>query len=168
MQTATVAARLLPLALSVLCAGYARAQTSPDLLAKPWTAQWITCPDAPERDTFVFHFRKAVELAQAPQHFIVHVSADNQFLLHVNRQRVGTGPARGDLEHWRFETYDLAPLLHSGTNVIAATVWGFGTRSAIAQISDRAGFLVQGDSSSERAVDTNEPGKPNKSRESSR
>jgi alpha-L-rhamnosidase len=129
---------------------------NPDLLTKTWTAQWITCPDSPERDAFVFHFRKVVDLPQAPQHFIVQVSADNQFLLHVNQKRVGTGPARGDLAHWRFETYDLAPFLHAGRNVLSATVWGFGTRSAYAQISDRAGFLLQGDGAAEHVADTNE------------
>ncbi len=129
---------------------------NPDLLNRTWTAQWITCPDGPERDAFVFHFRKVVELQQAPQHFIVHVSADNQFLLYVNQKRVGTGPARGDLAHWRFETYDLAPFLHSGKNILSATVWGFGTRSAYAQISDRAGFLLQGDTTLERVADTSE------------
>ncbi len=129
---------------------------NPDLLNKTWTAQWITCPDAPERDAFVFHFRKVIELQNVPQHFIVHVSADNQFLLHVNQKRVGSGPARGDLAHWRFETYDLAPFLHAGRNVLAATVWGFGTRSAYAQISDRAGFLLQGDGATERIADTGE------------
>jgi len=129
---------------------------NPDLLSKSWTAQWITCPGAPERDSFVFHFRRVVDLQQSPQHFIVHVTADNQFLLHVNQKRVGSGPARADLAHWRFETYDLAPSLHSGRNILTATVWGFGTRSAMAQISDRAGFLLQGDGALERVADTNE------------
>jgi alpha-L-rhamnosidase len=123
---------------------------------QPWPAQWITCAEAPERDGFLFRFRKVLELPQKPAHFLVHISADNQFLLHVNQQPVGTGPARGDLAHWRFETYDLAPYLRAGRNTLAATVWGFGTRSAYAQISDRAGFLLQGDGPSESAADTNE------------
>ncbi len=123
---------------------------------EPWSAQWITCPDAPERDAFVFHFRKVLDLPQKPERFLVHVSADNQFLLHVNQQRVGTGPARGDLAHWRFETYDLAPFLRAGRNTLAATVWGFGTRSAYAQVSDRAGFLLHGNGLAERAADSNE------------
>ena len=148
----------LPVAsvLFLIDSGFLDAQVAPDLLNKVWTAQWITCPDASERDPFVFHFRKVLELQQPPEHFIVHVSADNQFLLYVNQQRVGTGPARGDLAHWRFETYDLGPLLHSGRNILAATVWAFGTHSALAQISDRAGFLLQGDGATERAVNTNE------------
>jgi alpha-L-rhamnosidase len=134
----------------------AQAEPAGQSSIQPWPALWITCPDAPERDAFVFHFRKVLELPQKPAHFLVHISADNQFLLHVNQQRVGTGPARGDLAHWRFETYDLAPYLHAGKNTLAATVWGFGTRSAYAQISDRAGFLLHGDSPAVSAADTND------------
>src|SRR5262249_8962975 len=58
--------------------------------------------------------------------------------------------------HWRFETYDLGPFLHSGRNVLAATIWGFGTHSAVAQISDRAGFLLEGNTPAERAADTDD------------
>jgi alpha-L-rhamnosidase len=123
---------------------------------RQWTASWIVCPDGPVRDAGVFHFRRRLELERVPAHFIVHVSGDSQFLLHVNQQRVGSGPARGDLAHWRFETYDLAPFLRAGTNVLAATVWNFGEYSAIAQMSDRAGFLLQGETKAEQAADTNE------------
>jgi alpha-L-rhamnosidase len=128
---------------------------NPELLSKSWPAQWITCPGAGERDPVVFHLRKVMELREVPQHFLVHVSADNQFLLYVNQKRVGSGPARGDLAHWRFETYDLGPFLHAGKNILSATVWNFGTHSAVAQISDRAGFLLQGDGPSERIADSN-------------
>jgi alpha-L-rhamnosidase len=146
----------LAFVLLLLHSPFLCAQVAPDLLNEAWPAQWITCPDAPERDPLVFHLRKVVELQQPPPHFIVHVSADNQFLFYVNQQRVGAGPARGDLAHWRFETYDLAPLLHSGRNVLSATVWNFGTHTALAQMSDRAGFLLQGDGATESAADTNE------------
>jgi alpha-L-rhamnosidase len=151
-RTALLSIALVTLALAP---ALVRAQVASDLLDKTWPAQWITCPGAPARDPVVLHFRKVLELPQVPPHFVVHVSADNQFLLFVNQQRVGTGPARGDLAKWRFETYDLAPLLHPGRNVLAATVWNFGTHAALAQMSDRAGFLLQGDGEAERVVDTN-------------
>ena len=120
-----------------------------------WKAQWIACPDAPDRDTGIFHFRKSIELTAAPASFLVHVSADNRFLLYVNGTQVGAGPASGDLFHWRYETFDLAPLLHSGSNLIGATVWNFGTKSPVAQMSDRMGFLLQGDGELEQPVNTN-------------
>src|SRR6266536_3070097 len=119
-----------------------------------WTAQWITASSTPQRDEVVLHFRKAIDLAQPPQQFLVNVSADNQFIFYVNQQRVGSGPSRSDLAHWRYERYDLAPFLHAGRNGLAATVWNFGTHAAIAQISDRVGFLVQGQGDTERVADT--------------
>jgi hypothetical protein len=93
-----------------------------------WHASWITHPTEPLRDGGVFHFRKVFHLGVKPAHFPVLVSADNRFQLYVNGQRVGEGPARGDFSRWRYETFDLAPFLQSGENLIAATVWqmGFG------------------------------------------
>ena len=120
----------------------------------PWKAEWITSATSPQRDVAILHFRKTLELPAQPAHFIVNVSADNQFLLYVNGQRAGSGPSHSDLAHWRFETYDLAPFLHQGSNVLAATVWNFATDAAVAQMTDRIGFLLHGSSEQERVADT--------------
>jgi len=119
-----------------------------------WTASWITHPTAPLRDPGVFHFRKILDLKNRPTQFVVHVSADNRFVLFVNGHRVGDGPARSDLHHWHYETFDLAPFLTSGRNVIAATVFQFGIYAPLAQVSDRLAFLLQGDSTGEAALNT--------------
>jgi len=119
-------------------------------------AQWITSPGAPAKDVTMLHFRKEIELERVPEHFLVEVSADNRFLFTVNQQRVGSGPARGDLAHWRYEVYDLASRLHAGKNVLAATVWNLGTFAPIAQISNRTGFLVRGEGSLEQIANTND------------
>ncbi len=95
-----------------------------------------------------------MNLPAVPAHFWVHVSADNRFLLHVNGKYAGQGPARGDLFHWRFETIDFAPMLHPGKNILAATVWNFGTKAPLAQMSARTGFLMQGDTAAEESVNT--------------
>ena len=121
-----------------------------------WSAIWISHPTAPLREPIVLHFRKSIELPAAPQHYIVHVSGDRRFLFYVNGQRIGAGPAASDLSHWRYETFDLAPALHAGRNLLTATVWNFGIYSAISQMSDRTAFLVQGDTVQEAAADTNE------------
>jgi hypothetical protein len=119
-----------------------------------WPASWIAAAEGPERDAAVFHFRKSLRLEAVPSRFIVHVSADNRYLLHVNGRRVGAGPARSDLLHWAFEAYDLAPDLRAGDNLVAATVWNFGTLAPMAQISRRTGFLVQGDDEAAAALNT--------------
>jgi hypothetical protein len=126
----------------------------PDWAHSRWKAEWISCPDAPERDAGIFHFRKTVSLASQPKNFVIHVSADNHFILFVNGERMGIGPAGGDLAHWRYETFDLAPMMHSGENVIAATVWNFGTRTPVAQMSSQTGFVLQGDGELEQTANT--------------
>src|SRR5580693_4801285 len=97
------------------------------LAADPqWKASWITHPTAPLREPIVLHFRRSLQLESKPARYLVHVSADNRFILYINGHRVGDGPARGDLAHWRYERFDLAPLLQPGDNLITATVWNWG------------------------------------------
>jgi hypothetical protein len=131
------------------------ANAQPEQQSKLWKAEWITSAAAPARDLAIVHFRKTIELPRQPTHFIVNVSADNQFVLYVNGHRVGSGPSRADFAHWRYETYDLAPFLLKGDNVLAATVWNFGTYAAIAQMSNRIGFVLHGNSQEEQIADTN-------------
>jgi hypothetical protein len=119
-----------------------------------WTAEWIAHPTASLRDRGVFHYRKLIHLATKPEHYPVEVSADNHFVLYVNGERIGDGPAKSDLPHWRYESYDLAKSLHAGDNVIAATVWNFGMYAPLAVISDRTAFLMQGDDAAEADVNT--------------
>jgi alpha-L-rhamnosidase len=129
---------------------------SPVAPAKRSPAEWITSPGAPIRDLTMLHFRKELDLEKVPEHFLVDVSADNRFLLEVNQERIGSGPARGDLAHWRYEVYDLAPHLHAGKNVLAVTVWNLGTLAPVAQISNRTGFLLRGEGEIEQAANTND------------
>jgi len=140
---------------SIFVESGASGQSERDANEKHWAAQWITAPGVAERDSVVLRFRKVVELERAVAHFVVNVSADNQFILYVNGKEAGRGPSRADQGHWRYETYDIAALLHTGRNTLAATVWHFGTRAAIAQMSERTGFLLRGMGDRERAADTN-------------
>jgi alpha-L-rhamnosidase len=130
------------------------AQGIPAGSQQTWTASWITHPTAPLREPLVLHFRKSLELAAKPDHYIVHVSADNRFVLYVNRHRVGDGPARGDLAHWRYETFDFSQYLTQGSNFVTATVWNYGIYAPVAQITDRIAFLVQGDGEAEAEIST--------------
>jgi alpha-L-rhamnosidase len=146
--------RLASSALAFICASTALAQLPEAARKGLWRAQWITAPGTAQRDSVVLHFRKAIDLQSVPEHFLVHVSADSQFLFCINQQEVGRGPALGDLAHWKYETYDLAPLLRAGRNELAATVWNFGVQTPLAQMGDRVGFVVQGDTEAERVVNT--------------
>ena len=128
---------------------------NPSLLKKTWSAFWITAPDAPAKGYGIYYFRKKISLTEKPDSFIVHVSADNRYVLIINEKFVSLGPARNDLFHWNFETVDIAPYLQAGTNVITATVWNEGEYRPEGQISNRTGFLVQGNTSKEEVINTN-------------
>jgi len=86
-----------------LRADSAKQDSLPQTPARSAPAQWITSPGASANDVTMLHFRKEIALEKVPKHFLVDVSADNRFLFKVNQQRVGSGPARGDLAHWRYE-----------------------------------------------------------------
>ncbi len=125
---------------------------------------WITAPGMGKTAPVVLHFRRELDLRSVPAAFALQVSADNRFILYVNGARVGQGPARGDLRHWRYETFDLKPFLKPGHNVVAAEVWnavgdpaapGFKKGAPMAQVSTQTGFWVHGEGAA-RVLDSNE------------
>jgi alpha-L-rhamnosidase len=140
-------------ALPLLVVGAALAQT-PQPLVKVWPALWIDVPATASQEFGVYHFRRTFELPARPEHFVVYVSGDNRYQLFANGKRVSWGPARGDLKHWRYETVDLGPELQAGKNVLAAVVWNDGELRAIAQITNRTGFVLQAELPENAAVNT--------------
>src|ERR1700761_7289976 len=119
-----------------------------------WKASWVTHPTAPLREPLVLHFRRTLDLPAVPASYTVRVSADNRFILYVNGKRVGDGPARGDLPHWHYERFDLAPFLRPGHNLITATVWNFGIYAPLAQMSDRTAFLLESEDRGPASIST--------------
>src|SRR5262249_54992052 len=115
-------------------------------------ARWIAPPRIPGDSFTVFHARRTFDLAAVPSRFVVHVSADNRYRLYVNGVLASSGPQRSDVNHWRYETLNIAPRLRPGRNLIAALIWNWGAARPVAQQSYRTGFLLQGDSPSEAAL----------------
>ncbi len=148
----------VPALAAVLCLNstFLRAQAAapPDPAQRTWTASWITHPTAPLREPIVLHFRRTVNLPSVPASYVVRVSADNRFILYVNGRRVGDGPARGDLNHWRYERFDLAPFLQPGENRITAAVWNWGVYAPVAQMSDRTAFLLESEATGSDSIST--------------
>ncbi|HOL21546.1 MAG TPA: family 78 glycoside hydrolase catalytic domain [bacterium] len=124
------------------------------LLEGAWTAAWVVPPEGPLCDFGVFHFRKKLHISEKPESFIIHISGDNRYRFFVNGYHIGRGPCRGDMNRWYFETYDIAPFLKDGTNILAAVVWNFGILRPIAQVSFQTRLIVQGNTEAEQIVDT--------------
>ncbi|MBR1595594.1 MAG: alpha-L-rhamnosidase [Phocaeicola sp.] len=131
------------------------AEPSPEWTTQKWQASWIACPDVSPYDYGVYHFRKTFRLGSVPSSFIINVSADNRYRLFVNGEPVCYGPARGDINHWYFETVDIASLLKAGENTLAALVWNAGPYTPGAQMTLRSGFILQGNTDAEALVNTN-------------
>jgi len=159
----------LPVATALLISFLTAGQTpiAPHILEKTWSAHWITGPgmsinsytattDPTLTNYGVYKFRKTFQLAEKPSTFIVHVSGDNRYKLFVNGKQMSQGPARGDLYFWNFETVDIAPSLVAGKNVISAVVWNDGRQKPEAQITYVTGFILQGNTSREEIVNTDD------------
>lgn len=133
--------------------GFAQ-NTGPALTQNRWDAHWITVPGEEPGGYGIYLFRKEIDLAARPDSFIIHVSADNRYKLYVNGRLVSLGPARGDINHWNFETLDIAGHLKTGINIIAAKVWNEAEWRPEAQISLRTGFILQGAGEDGKIVNT--------------
>ena len=147
----------LPLTAQIRLDGYKQSEINPDLFQGRWQARWISLPDEPANVYGVYHFRKSFELNEAPDKFVVHVSADNRYKLYVNGHFASLGPARGDIYNWNFETTDIAPFLKKGKNTLAAVVWNYAGQKPVAQISfNQTGFILQGNTQAEAVANTND------------
>lgn len=120
-----------------------------------WEAKWIAIEDDCSASYKVQYFRKEVKVPSKPNEFVVYVSGDSRYKLYVNGILVSCGPARGDKEHWNYETVDLAPHMKSGNNILAAVVWDEGKYRPIANMSYKTAFFMQGVSKEARIANTN-------------
>lgn len=123
-------------------------------LKHAWFAQWLTHPTASTLDYGVFLYRRNFDLIELPKKFIIYVSADNRYKLYINGHLVSNGPARGDINHWRYETVDIASYLTIGKNTLAAEVVNFGEFKHAAQLSFQTAFILQGDKDNPIDVNT--------------
>ncbi len=105
-------------------------------------AYWISHPDFSNSEFGVYLFAKNINISDIQENTIIKVSADNRYRLFVNQQEVGFGPAIGDLENWKYETYDISSFLHKGKNQIVARVINWGNHKARFQQSTQTGFVI--------------------------
>ena len=91
----------------------------------------------------VAYFRRDVRVEGGVTEALLHLFADSRYLLSVNGQTVNFGPARFYPDHPTYDTYDLAPYLRPGRNVIGLRVLSNG--AATFQLRrHRPGFIAWG------------------------
>ena len=133
-----------PLAGEGLVRAAVGAPGSPATEAKKWVAKWIWCEGEPVPQNFYLYCRKSFRLEGKASEATVDVTADSRYKLFVNGKFVGRGPARCDQRWQYYDTYDLAPFLRVGENVVTAIVHQFGFATSNYTLG-RGGFLLQGE-----------------------
>ena len=106
-------------------------------------APWVSYPTANQTAYGVYHFRKTFDLENVPEKLNIHVSADNRYNLFVNGNRVCYGPAKGDLQTYKYDIIDIAPFLKSGENLLAALVYNGGDDKPLAFLSVQTAFMLR-------------------------
>lgn len=105
-------------------------------------AAWVWTASA--RPQQYVALRLTVEHAgEMPAAVPVHVSAGNLYRLYVNGRAVGRGPVREWAGHAGLDTWDIAPWLRAGANVISALVLYYGEDVGGCQLTP-PGFLLAG------------------------
>lgn len=114
-----------------------------------WTARWVWLNRDDKGPDSIIYARKEVSLPDKVTEALIHITADSKYELFINGKRIGRGPARCDFRFQLYDTYDITPFLHSGSNVIGVLVihYGYGTGWAMGK---KAGLLVQGSIKKER------------------
>jgi len=92
-----------------------------------WSAEGTHAAPSPENATpshyQVRYFRRTFQVADpAAATLRVDLSADSRYLFFCNGVFIGRGPAKGDVNHHFYDSFDLSAHLRAGTNVLAAIV----------------------------------------------
>ncbi len=90
-------------------------------------------PFAQERNRFVY-FRRSFECSAASTSAPLYISADGRYQLFVNGTFLGRGPARCDPAFQYYDSYEIAPHLIKGNNVIAILAHSYGQDMAWYQL----------------------------------
>ena len=78
-------------------------------------------------------FRTTFPLGRVPRSAPARLTADSRYVLWVNGREVGRGPARSQPYRQRYDSYDIAPHLTTGTNVVAVLVTFYGQATSFWQ-----------------------------------
>ncbi len=106
-----------------------------------WTAHFIW--DGTSNVNNFAYFRKTFAVSNNPTFAKVYVTAHNDYLLYLNGQMLGRGPARCDPYHYgQYNAYDITKLLKPGTNVFAAMIHWNGLFND-SGINARPAFLLE-------------------------
>ncbi len=89
-------------------------------------AQWVWDAGAPHPMNCFLMFRKDFVLPGAPDAAVLHLTVSDRYLLYVNGECVGRGPARSGPRFKSYDTHQIAGRLRTGKNVVAVLAYHYG------------------------------------------
>ncbi len=106
-----------------------------------WRASFLW--DGTHTENHFTYFRKEFQVAAKPVRARVYVSAHNDYLLHLNGELLGIGPARSDpIRFGQYNAYDITDKLVEGTNIFAAIGHWLGTWND-SGVNARPAFILE-------------------------
>ena len=108
-----------------------------------WKAYWLGLPAQDLPDFSVIQARNEFGLDSIPLSLTVDLSAVIRYKLFVNGNYIGQGPANNDLKHYSYDSYEIAPYLQNGKNVIGLTVFSLGEMNPLRYQSDGIKFIMR-------------------------
>ncbi len=92
---------------------------------------------------YFLRLRRSFELETEVENGLIHITAADKYMLYVNGEYVGCGPARSVGAHWTsYDTHDISSKLVKGNNVIAVLAYYYGIPNAYSK-DQRPGFWAQ-------------------------
>ncbi|MSU50301.1 MAG: hypothetical protein EXS37_14650 [Opitutus sp.] len=107
-----------------------------------WQARWIWDDGVATPYHHFLMARKTFSLPGAPARASLKITVSDRYLLYVNGEYVGRGPARSDPRFVSFDPYDLGVRLRPGENTIAILAYHYGTINGYTRDA-RAGIFAQ-------------------------
>ncbi|MFH1268757.1 MAG: family 78 glycoside hydrolase catalytic domain, partial [Planctomycetota bacterium] len=124
---------VLPACIIVVAIGLAAApipaitgQNPPDISA----AQWIWDAGEAHPTNYFLMVRKSFSLEDPTDSAVLHITASDRYVLHVNGEYVGRGPARSDPRFKSYDTYQIGEKLKSGKNALAVLAYHYGQNTS--------------------------------------
>jgi hypothetical protein len=89
-------------------------------------AQWIwDAGEAHPKNCFMM-FRKSFPIEGTADSAVLDITASDRYVLYVNGQYIGRGPARSDPRFKSYDTYQIGEKLKQGKNAVAVLVYHYG------------------------------------------
>jgi len=89
-------------------------------------ARWIWDAGEPHPNNYFLMFRRNLRLPSPPDAAVLHVTSSDRYVLYVNGQYLGRGPARSDPRWKSYDSYTVAKNLKAGENTVAVLAYHYG------------------------------------------